>query len=78
MASIERYEDLHIWRRAIEIAVKVYFLSEQGRLKNDFGQKINSKGLLPLSQIISRKDLNTIIIKTLSDFLNILKVPVGS
>lgn len=39
MAKIEKFEDLQIWQQAVEIAVKVYLLSEQGKLKNDFGAK---------------------------------------
>lgn len=39
MAKIERFEDLDVWKLAIVIAVKVYKLTETGKLSTDFGMK---------------------------------------
>jgi four helix bundle protein len=39
MAKISRFEDLEIWKQSAAIGVKIYSLSEQGKLKNDFGAK---------------------------------------
>ena len=39
MAKIVRFEDLAIWKQATAIAVEIYMLSEEGKLKNDFGAK---------------------------------------
>lgn len=39
MAKIERFEDLEIWKDAIDIGVMIYKLCESGKLKNDFSAK---------------------------------------
>ena len=39
MAKIKQFEDLEIWKDATNIAIEIYQLSEQGKLKNDFGMK---------------------------------------
>jgi four helix bundle protein len=39
MAKIARFEDLAIWKQSADFGVKIYLLSEQGKLKNDFGDK---------------------------------------
>jgi len=39
MGKIDRFEDLEIWQKAIQIAVRIYELSNKGELKNDFGMK---------------------------------------
>lgn len=39
MGKIKRFEDLDIWKSAIEIAVDIYKLSEQGKVKQDYGLK---------------------------------------
>jgi four helix bundle protein len=37
--KIERFEDLELWQRAVELAITIYKISDDGRLKNDFGMK---------------------------------------
>lgn len=39
MATFKNFEDLDIWKAAIEIAVKVYKISSQGDLSKDWGMK---------------------------------------
>lgn len=39
MAKIKQFEDLEIWQKAAAIAIEIYVLSEQGKLKTDFGMK---------------------------------------
>lgn len=39
MARIERFEDLEVWQVAIKVGVKIYKLSETGKLKRDFSAK---------------------------------------
>lgn len=39
MGKIERFEDLPIWQKAAEVALKVYHVAEKGKLKNDFSMK---------------------------------------
>lgn len=39
MAKINSFEELDIWKLAVEIAVEIYMVSESGKLKNDFGAK---------------------------------------
>ena len=43
MAQISRFEDLQIWQLAIELAVKIYNISSEGKLKNDFELKAQIK-----------------------------------
>lgn len=39
MSQIRRFEDIEIWQKSIEIALDIYKLSEEGKLKSDFGFK---------------------------------------
>ena len=39
MAKIERFEDLEVWQEAIKVGVKIYKISETGKLKRDFSAK---------------------------------------
>ena len=39
MGKIKRFEDLDIWKLGVEIAVDVYKISEEGKLKQDWGMK---------------------------------------
>jgi len=39
MSKIERFEDLDIWKLAIDIAVEVYRLCDEEPLKSDWGMK---------------------------------------
>ncbi|MFN3803104.1 four helix bundle protein [Belliella pelovolcani] len=36
MGNIQRFEDLEIWQKAIDIAVEVYHLADKGLLATDF------------------------------------------
>lgn len=36
MGTIQRFEDLEIWQKAVDIAVDVYQLADKGSLSNDF------------------------------------------
>ena len=39
MAKVEKFEELEIWKIAIEIAVEVYLLCDEEPLKSDWGMK---------------------------------------
>ena len=39
MAKIKQFEDLEIWQKAVRIAIEIYKISEEGKLKTDFGMK---------------------------------------
>lgn len=39
MAKAERFEDLEIWKIAVDIAVRVYLLCDNEPLKSDWGMK---------------------------------------
>ncbi|MEW6469002.1 MAG: four helix bundle protein [Bacteroidota bacterium] len=39
MGKIKQFEDLDIWKEATAIAIEIYAVSEQGKLKNDWGLK---------------------------------------
>lgn len=39
MSKIKQFEDLEIWKEATEIAISIYRISEEGKLKTDFGMK---------------------------------------
>lgn len=39
MARINRFEDLEVWQDAVRLGVKIYKLSEVGKLKTDFSAK---------------------------------------
>jgi len=39
MAKIEKFEELEIWKIAVEIAVEVYLLCDSDPLKSDWGMK---------------------------------------
>jgi len=39
MNKIKQFEDLDIWKNAVEIAILIYKASEEGKLKNDFGMR---------------------------------------
>lgn len=39
MAKIETFEDLDIWKKAMNLYVEVYKVCEQSQLKNDFSAK---------------------------------------
>ncbi len=37
--KLEKFEDLEIWNKAIDLYVEIYNISEKGKLKNDFSAK---------------------------------------
>lgn len=37
--KLEKFEDLEIWNKAIDLYVEIYNVSEKGKLKNDFSAK---------------------------------------
>jgi four helix bundle protein len=39
MATIERFEDLDIWKEAVTMGVKIYSLTETGKIAKDFGAR---------------------------------------
>ncbi len=39
MSSVKRFEDLDIWKLSIKISVLIYKVSEEGKLKQDWGLK---------------------------------------
>jgi four helix bundle protein len=39
MATIERFEDLDIWKEAVTMGVKIYLLTESGKMARDFGAR---------------------------------------
>lgn len=39
MSKIDRFEDMEIWKIGISLAVRVYKLTENGKLQTDYGMK---------------------------------------
>lgn len=39
MSKIQHFEDMEIWQKATEIAIEIYRISEEGKLKTDWGKK---------------------------------------
>jgi four helix bundle protein len=39
MAKVERFEDLQVWRHAVEIGLKIYQLVDQNQVSKDFRAK---------------------------------------
>lgn len=39
MGKIERFEDLPIWKKAAEVSLDIYRMTEKGKLRNDFSMK---------------------------------------
>lgn len=39
MSKIQQFEDMEIWQKATEIAIEIYKISEEGKLKTDWGMK---------------------------------------
>lgn len=37
--KINQFEDIDIWKKAVEVAVEIYKVSDKGKLANDFGSK---------------------------------------
>ncbi len=37
--KIKSFEDLKVWKKAAAIAIEIYRISENGKMKNDFGSK---------------------------------------
>ena len=37
--SVKSFEDLYVWQLAIELVKQVYILTDEGKLKKDFGLK---------------------------------------
>jgi four helix bundle protein len=39
MASIERFEDLDLWKDAVKMGVLIYKITEEGKMARDFGAR---------------------------------------
>lgn len=39
MNKIQQFEDLDIWKNAVELAIIIYKTTEEGKLKTDFGMR---------------------------------------
>lgn len=39
MKKIERFEDLEVWKESVEIAKLIYIISENDKIKSDYGMK---------------------------------------
>lgn len=39
MATIERFEDLDIWKEAVDMGVQIYLLTESGKMAGDFSAR---------------------------------------
>jgi four helix bundle protein len=39
MARVNKFEELEIWQRAVQIAIDIFHASEGGKLKNEYGVK---------------------------------------
>lgn len=37
--KINQFEDIEIWKRAVEIAIEIYKITEDGKLAKDFGSR---------------------------------------
>lgn len=38
-SKVNSFEDLDVWKKAVELAIQIYKISDIGKLKNDFGAK---------------------------------------
>ncbi|PSR56924.1 four helix bundle protein [Adhaeribacter arboris] len=75
MARVERFEELKIWQKAVEIAVDIFRISEVGSLKSDFSTKdqIRRSALSISSNIAEGFEYNSHL-----EFLRFLKYAKGS
>lgn len=75
MSKIKRFEDLDIWKLAIEIAVDIYKISEQGKLKLDYGLKDQ---ILRATMSISNNIAEGFEYDNNKDFIKFLRYSKGS
>ena len=49
MAKISSFEDIEVWKKAVELCEKIYLLSEKSPLNKDFGlrDQIRRSGRIP-------------------------------
>ena len=75
MARIERFEELKIWQKAVQIAVDVYQISDVAPLKSDFSTKdqIRRAAFSISSNIAEGFEYNSYL-----EFLRFLKYAKGS
>ena len=75
MARVERFEELKIWQKAVEIALDIFNISDVGSLKSDFSTKdqIRRSALSISSNIAEGFEYNSHL-----EFLRFLKYAKGS
>ncbi len=75
MARVERFEELKIWQKAVEIALDIFKISDVGPLKSDFSTKdqIRRSALSISSNIAEGFEYNSHL-----EFLRFLKYAKGS
>jgi four helix bundle protein len=75
MGTIQRFEDLEIWQKAVDIAVDVYQLADKGSLSNDF----KSRGQFIVAAIsISNNIAEGFEYNSNRSFINFLRYAKGS
>jgi len=75
MAKVERFEDLKVWKEAVEIAVDIYSVCKEGKLKTDFGTKDQ---LQRAAMSISNNIAEGYEYDNTADFIRFLKYAKGS
>lgn len=73
--KIERFEDLEVWERAVELAVEIYKISNNGKLSKDFTTRdhLRKTALSISSNIAEGFEYNSN-----NEFLRFLKYAKGS
>lgn len=75
MGTIQRFEDLEIWKKAVKIAVEVYRLADKGLLATDF----KSRGqFIDAAISISNNIAEGFEYNSNRSFMNFLKYAKGS
>ncbi|MGG9970933.1 four helix bundle protein [Ferruginibacter sp. SUN002] len=75
MATIKTFEDLDVWKHAIEIATDVYLISNTTKLKQDFEMKAQIKRA---ACSISNNIAEGFEYDNRKDFIRFLKIAKGS
>ncbi len=75
MATIKTFEDLDIWKYAIEIAVDVYKICDQGKLKHEYDMKAQIKSA---ACSISNNIAEGFEYDNRKDFIRFLRIAKGS
>ncbi len=75
--TIERFEDLFVWRKAIEFAKDIYLITERKGLKSDFGLKGQMRDAAVSISTNIAEGFERRTRKEYLNFLNIAKASAG-